>query len=122
MKHLIKVFAFVMFFSTTITFAQNPETKDKEPEKKTEKIEKIEEDQRVYAIEKKHLATKVTAEQKIAALDMDDDGKISIDEASASENKSYLKHFATIDLNGDGFIDVAELKVKMDKKKKDKEQ
>ncbi len=124
MKQLIKVFAFVMCFSSTLAIAQNTETEteDKKAEKKVEKVYKTDDDKRVYKADKKHLATKkMTAEQKIAAMDANEDGKISIDEASNAENKSYSKYFAKIDTNADGFIDLTELKAKMAKKKNKKD-
>jgi len=117
MKHLIKVFAFVMFFSSTLAVAQSNEEVVKEAEKKAEKVYKMDDDKRVYKTDKKHLATKMTAEQKISVIDTNKDGKISVEEASKAENKGYSKHFATIDTNADGFIDLTEMKAKMAKKK-----
>jgi len=120
MKHLIKVFVFVMFFSSTLAIAQSNEEVETEVEKNVEKVDKTEDDKRVYDNKKKHLATKMTAEQKIAGMDVNKDGKISMEEASNAENKKYSEHFAKIDTNADGFIDLVEMKAKMDKKKESK--
>jgi len=89
---------------------------------KSEKVYSSDDDKRVYDIEKKkHLATKkMTAEQKIAGMDTDKDGKISVDEASNAENKKYSEYFNKIDTNNDGYIDLTEMKAKMAKKDKTK--
>jgi len=116
MKHVIKVFAFMIFFSTTLSFAQGAEPIKKDVEKETENVNQAE-DKRVYKIDKVVPDAKLSPEKLLTTIDANKDSKIDIDEASLSGNKKISENFDKIDTNRDGFIDLAELKAKMAKKK-----
>ena len=61
---------------------------------------------------------KMTAEEIMAELDVDGSDTISKKEAKA--NKKVKKAFKTADANGDGELDMAELKTALEKTKKKK--
>lgn len=120
MKHLIKIFALVIFFSYSSGFAQVEEMAKEKIKEKPEKVYKAEDDKRVYVNDDKAMSIEKKATSKMAVYDNDKDGKISLEEASTAENKWFSENFETVDTNSDGFIDMTELKTKMEKKYKSK--
>lgn len=60
---------------------------------------------------------KPDAEQILEMLDTNNDDKIDKDEASQDKKGKIVEHFEEIDINGDEFIDLEELKASLDNKK-----
>ena len=117
MKHLSKVFAIAMLISSAMGFAQVTETVKETNDKKVEKVYKADSEKKLSAKEDAHANMAMKAEKKVAEMDANQDGKISLEEASKAENKKYHEYFSKIDTNADGFIDVTEMTAKMSKKK-----
>lgn len=66
---------------------------------------------------------KVSAEKLLKEVDQDEDGLLNELEVAAKDKRDLMEHFSEIDENGDGQLDLEELKSfysKGDKKKKDR--
>ena len=105
MKNSMKIFAIMMFFGTTVGFAQNMESDADKSEAATG----------LTASETEEV--KMKAQTKMASYDADQDSQISVEEASNAENKWISENFEAMDANGDGYIDLTELEAKLTEKK-----